>query len=220
MTVIYTGRPAPLDGKRRLSGPEAALRAKAMACIRSKSTQCQGQVSVGLFFDGTGNNDQWVEQGHSETQRARNKHSNVARLFDAHINEPENGIFSYYIPGVGTPFKDIGDTTQLQYETLGMGLGYCGADRINYGIISILNSVGRYLTGAPLLSNREAGRLASEISKDALGPISVEGTMRWTALTALEEKLTRMVQGHQRNFRVFSRRSASPRLCILVKPDL
>jgi hypothetical protein len=220
MTVIYTGRPAPLDGKRRLSGPEAALRAKAMACIRSKSTQCQGQVSVGLFFDGTGNNDQWVEQGHSETQRARNKHSNVARLFDAHINEPENGIFSYYIPGVGTPFKDIGDTTQLQYETLGMGLGYCGADRINYGIISILNSVGRYLTGAPLLSNREAGRLASEISKDALGPISVEGTMRWTALTALEEKLTRMVQGHQRkvtqiNVSIFgfSRGAAQARAC-------
>jgi len=86
MTVLYTGKPAPLSGKRKLTSREAAQRAKAMACIHSRNaTQCQGQVYASLFFDGTGNNDRWVQEGFKHTQRQRNKHSNVARLFDAHL---------------------------------------------------------------------------------------------------------------------------------------
>src|SRR6187402_1132363 len=131
MTIIYTGRPAPLDGKRKLNAKESARRAKAMSCVRAKSTVCQGQVYVGLFFDGTGNNRDWIEPEYSKTQLLRNKHSNIARLFDAHINEPENGIFAYYMPGVGTPFKEVGDITEWEYGKAGMGFGFRGADRIN-----------------------------------------------------------------------------------------
>ena len=70
MTVIYTGSPVPLDGMRRLNAREAAQRDKAMNCLRSpQATQCKGQVHVGLFFDGTGNNDQWTEPGTAGTQR-------------------------------------------------------------------------------------------------------------------------------------------------------
>lgn len=220
MTVIYTGRPAPLNGERKLNGKEAAQRAKAMKCVRSKSTECQGQVFVGLFFDGTGNNDLWVEKGQTQSQRLRNKHSNVARLFDAHQNEPETGIFRFYMPGVGTPFKDINDSTEVLYDNLGMGFGYRGADRINYGIVSILNAVSRYLTGGPLLGREETGGLATAISTDAMGPVSVEGGIRWTALTAVEEKLAALVKGHQRkvlqiNVSIFgfSRGAAQARAC-------
>ena len=220
MTVMYMGRPAPLDGQRKLNGKEAAQRDKAMKCVRSKSTECQGQVFVGLFFDGTGNNDKWVEKGQAQTQRLRNKHSNVARLFDAHVNEPENGIFSFYMPGVGTPFKEINDSTECLYDNLGMGFGYRGADRINYGIVSVLNAVSRYLTGVPLLGRDETGALATAISTDAIGPISLEGTMRWTALTAAEERLAAVVKGHQRkvlqiNVSIFgfSRGAAQARAC-------
>ena len=92
MTIIYTGQEAPLDGMRRLTAREASQRAKAIACVRSQSIQCQGQVYVGVFLDGTGNNDGWIEPGHDKTQRARNKHSNVARLYDAHVGDPSNGI--------------------------------------------------------------------------------------------------------------------------------
>jgi hypothetical protein len=221
MTVLYTGRPAPLDGKRQLTSRESALRAKAMACVRSpKSTQCQGQVYASLFFDGTGNNDRWIEEGHTATQRARNKHSNVARLFDAHLGEPENGFFRYYMPGVGTPFKEVGDTSSMEYGVVGMGCGYKGADRINFGIISILNAVHQYLTRAPLLSPTEAGFFASTISQDALGPISIEGGVRHSVLTTLEEKLASVVKSHQRkvtqiNVSIFgfSRGAAEARAC-------
>jgi hypothetical protein len=94
MSEIYTGKSAPLDGKRKLSGREALQRAKAMACIRSKdATKCQGQIFAGLFFDGTGNNHQLVEKNQTATQRSRNKHSNVARLWDAHIENRDEGFF-------------------------------------------------------------------------------------------------------------------------------
>ena len=220
MTIIYMGRPVPLNGQRVLSSKEAAQRAMAMKCVRSKSTECQGQVFVGLFFDGTGNNDKWVEEGQTQTQRARNKHSNVARLFDAHVVEPESGIYRYYIPGVGTPFKEINDTAEWQYDNLGMGFGFKGADRINYGITSLLNAVHLYLTGVPLLSTDAQKILVNAISTDAAGPISIEGAMRWTALTAAEEKLAAVVKGHQRkvlqiNVSIFgfSRGAAQARTC-------
>lgn len=192
-----------------------------MACVRSlKKTDCQGQVYVGLFFDGTGNNERWIQEGFTQTQRQRNKHSNVARLFDAHIAEPENGFFRYYMPGVGTPFKEIGDTSEFEYGKFGMGFGYKGADRINFGIISVLNSVHSYLMNQPLLTMQATGALAASIGRDAMGPISIENTMRWTGLTALEERLAGIIRGHQRkvtqiNVSIFgfSRGAAEARAC-------
>jgi hypothetical protein len=222
MSILYTGKPAPLDGKRKLNPREAALRAKAMACIRSpKITQCQGQVYVGLFFDGTGNNHQWIEDGQSHSQRARNKHSNVARLFDAYLAEPGNGFFKYYMPGVGTPFKEVGDSCKLEYSLAGQGVGFKGADRINFGILSILNAVHAYLTNAPLLGAVDTGTLAASLSHDVLSsPVSVESALRWAGLTAIEERLATVVAGHQRkvtqiNVSIFgfSRGAAEARAC-------
>lgn len=222
MTIIYMGRPVPLDGKRKLTARETAQRAKAMACVRStRSTQCQGQIYVGLFFDGTGNNDQWVEEGRTQTQRERNKHSNVARLFDAHLNEPEAGLFRYYMPGVGTPFREIGDTSKSLYDSIGMGFGYMGADRINYGITSLFNAVHVYLTDARLLDPESQRTLVNTISRSpGMGPIDAEGAFRWTALTAVEEQLAAIVRGHQRkvvqiNVSIFgfSRGAAEARAC-------
>ncbi len=221
MTMIYTGRPAPLDGKRALSVGEASQRAKAMACVRAKSTQCQGQVHVGLFFDGTGNNRNWVEDGQDATQFVRNKHSNVARLFDAYSFEPESGFFRYYMPGVGTPFKEIGDTSKFWYDFPGMGMGYMGADRINWGITSIFNAVHAYLYGSDLLNQTQQRALVNTISKDILlSPISTEAATRWAGLTSVEENLAAVVKGHQRkvlqiNVSIFgfSRGAAQARAC-------
>ncbi len=221
MTILYTGQPAPLDGKRKLVGSQAARRDKAMACVRStKSTQCQGQVYVGLFFDGTGNNDKWVEDGYAQSQRARNKHSNVARLFDAHINDPASGLFRYYMPGVGTPFTEIGDTSKSLYDNLGMGFGYMGADRINYGITSIFNAVHRYLLISNLFSPSEQRALVNTVSRDAMSPLTPDGALRWAGLTAAEEKLAAIVKRHQRkvlqiNVSIFgfSRGAAQARAC-------
>jgi hypothetical protein len=224
MSVIYTGTAAPLDGKRKLSAKEAQQRAKAMACVRSlNKTECQGQVQIGLFFDGTGNNDKWVESGHTATQRARNKHSNVARLWDAHLDEPDNGFFRYYMQGVGTPFKELGDTTDFLTENAGNGFGYMGADRINWGITSLFNAVHFYLMRSLLITKSEQKTLVNWMSTEMLKGmplVSTEGALRWTMLTALEEKLAGVVKNHQRkvtqiNVSIFgfSRGAAQARAC-------
>ena len=50
MSMLYTGRPVPSDGRRKFSAREASQRAKALACLRSRgSTECKGQVFVGMF---------------------------------------------------------------------------------------------------------------------------------------------------------------------------
>ena len=220
MTVIYAGRPAPLDGMRRLSGREASQRAKAIACVRSQSTQCQGQVYMGLFFDGTGNNDTWIEKGQAQTQHQRNKQSNVARLFQAYADDPKAGIFRSYLPGVGTPFAGVGDTSSYLYDIFGMGFGYMGAERINYGIATILNAVHRYLLGVDLLAPSELRSLVAAISIEASGPLASEGAARWANFKAAEARLASVARTSQRkvleiNVSIFgfSRGSAEARAC-------
>lgn len=222
MSSIYTGRPAPLDGKRKLSAREASQRAKAMACVRSRqATRCQGQVYVSLFFDGTGNNKDWVEEGQSLSQTARNKHSNVARLFQAHVDDPQGGVFAYYMPGVGTPFREIGDTSKFEYGVGGSGFGYKGADRINFGILSVLDALHIYATAHQLLDNNQKGGLANKLSRDVPCPgVTIEPVARWAGLTAVEETLAAALASSQRkvlqvNVAIFgfSRGAAEARAC-------
>jgi hypothetical protein len=205
---------------RKLSGREASQRAKAIACVRSQSTQCQGQVYMGLFFDGTGNNDTWVEKGQSQTQHQRNKHSNVARLFQAYAEDPGAGIFRSYLPGVGTPFPSVGDASEFFYDVFGMGFGYMGAERINYGIASILNAVHFYLFRSNLLSAGAMRSLVNAISIEASGPLASEGAVRWASFKAAEARLASVVKSSQRkvleiNVSIFgfSRGSAEARAC-------
>lgn len=154
MSMLYTGRAVPSDGRRKFSAREASQRAKALACLRSRgSTECKGQVFVGMFFDGTGNNDKWVEEKQTATQRQRNKHSNVARLYDAYLDEPKNGFFKSYMQGVGTPFAEIGDNSKLGTDIGGNAFGFMGADRINWGITFLLDAVYTYLTGTGLFGD-------------------------------------------------------------------
>jgi Uncharacterized alpha/beta hydrolase domain (DUF2235) len=229
MSIIYTGRAVPFDGKRKLSAKEAQQRAKAMACIRSpQTTKCQGQVHVGLFFDGTGNNKDWsqeITEGKDDkaTQQARNKHSNVARLWAAHHADEQQGFFKYYISGIGTPNEQVGDVGIVQ-EYVGSGFGFMGADRINWGITSVFNAVHRYVKSSDLLSAHEQEVLVNLMSTEMLRKIvrilPSEGAGRWAMLTATEEKLASVVKAHQRKVKQinisifgFSRGAAQARAC-------
>ncbi|MBB3255533.1 hypothetical protein F4827_000260 [Paraburkholderia bannensis] len=159
--------PLPADGYRKLTPRELAQRAAAMNCIHKKEAgQCQGQVYATLFFDGTGNNQDWTEPKTTGNQQARNKHSNVARLYNARIDKPDEGFFSFYMPGVGTPFDKVGDNNQSG-DTLGMGAGYMGADRINWGITRIFNAAHFYATNTVLLNDDDAKALVNSVSSNA-----------------------------------------------------
>ncbi len=111
--------------------------------IEPQAHRCEIALNVGVFFDGTGNNQHWSEPGHGQTQLQRQKDSNVARLFRAYPDAPLDGYFRVYIPGVGTPFPDIGEDKPA---TLGEAFGKGGDGRINFGLLQIINAIYRSIS--------------------------------------------------------------------------
>jgi hypothetical protein len=98
--------------------------AKTNTSPRGTASPVHDGVRIAFFFDGTGNNlDADVGNG---------EHSNVARLFRAHLdNDPSLGIFRFYIPGIGTRFKDIGDPGG---EDMGLAFAARGEDRLDWAM--------------------------------------------------------------------------------------
>lgn len=203
-------QPMPANGLRELTGPEAVRRSQAMACLRDKFSECQGQVHVNLFFDGTGNNWDWkgtfVEKKtrSTQTQQARNGHSNVARLWRASPREPENGFFPVYIPGVGTPFPEVGDTNPEGSGAGGAAALY-GAERINWAIIQILNAIHRYLMNdAVLIDQKAALPLVKEmIPFTSIGAVQsvAESVYNNYKLKSYIQRLEKIVKTHQRRLK-------------------
>lgn len=68
---------------------------------------CSDMVHLAFFFDGTGNN--------RDADAAGQRLSNVARLFDASMNAPGKGIYSFYVSGVGnrSTAKRLGSTNPM-----------------------------------------------------------------------------------------------------------
>jgi hypothetical protein len=117
-----TDRPVqPTTGRLRL----AATNAQAAGQQASKTVPpatCQQCLTLNFFFDGTGNN--------LDADVGTMQHSNVARLYQSRLSDDKSkGLFSFYIPGLGTYFKDIGDPGNT---TRGKGMGHRGQDRLDW----------------------------------------------------------------------------------------
>lgn len=98
-----------------------------------RASTCARSLHVSLFFDGTGNNE------HYDTQLAQPPHpTNIARLYHASLDAADDGYFNYYMPGVGTPFPEIGE---LDFSLFGLAFGSRGEDRINWGLLRIADAL-------------------------------------------------------------------------------
>jgi hypothetical protein len=97
--------------------------------VFAQQDQCEKALSIGIFFDGTRNNrtPYTKELGYS----------NIARLFDAYPKDGQ-GISRVYIPGVGTPFPQIGE---LEHRTTGSAFALGGTERVLYAMFALYNSV-------------------------------------------------------------------------------
>ncbi len=85
-------------------------------------------------------------------------HSNVARLYLAFSQETKAGFYRFYIQGVGTPFKYLGEHTESQE---GKAFAKGGLPRIVWGIFQILNSIHMTVyEDQPLYKDEDAGKLA------------------------------------------------------------
>lgn len=153
-----------------------------LKCDKNTSSTCSVPVRVGIFFDGTNNNlarDRDGERvpvagvpgegtdvtgGDSRLPSLLCGHSNVARLFQAYaVTKFKKGIFSYYIPGVGTRFKEIGELTETSE---GKAFAKGGQARIIFAILKVINSVHMALKETPLYNDIEAGRIAQSYDSE------------------------------------------------------
>lgn len=140
--------------------------ARCVAAGRRLMGTCTKTLNISLCFDGTGNNI------NNDLYEAVPAHpTNIARMFRASIGEgvaggtghtgskarrliDESGAgigeyYKYYIPGVGTPFAEIGD---LDYTWLGQGFGLHGEERINWALLMLVDGLRRALK-LPRLDN-------------------------------------------------------------------
>ena len=86
-------------------------------------------------------------------------HSNVARLYEAYSQQAKEGYFRFYIQGVGTPFRQIGESTESQE---GKAFAKGGLARIVWGVFQVLNAIHLTLTGSELAlyEDDDVGKLA------------------------------------------------------------
>ena len=125
-----------------------------MAVGRRVEPPCCKTLHISLFFDGTGNNlnhDLYISNPKHPT--------NIARLFRATIGQgyaaglgsrnseltdlaesAGNKYYKYYMPGVGTPFPEVMD---LDFSMTGLAFAMRGEDRINWGLLRIIDALRR-----------------------------------------------------------------------------
>ena len=162
--------PYPVEKFFKLSTRERAI--QSWNCSQDATAlPCSIPVRIGLFFDGTNNNlardrngekvsigGKEITGGTKKLPQVECSHSNVARLFQAFSrNDYEKGIFSYYLPGVGTRFKEIGELTE---SSEGKAFAKGGQARIVYALLQIINSIYAVLLRQQLFSDKEAGAIA------------------------------------------------------------
>jgi uncharacterized protein (DUF2235 family) len=156
---------------------------------------CAKSLHISLFFDGTNN--------HEPSDKNANPRctSNIARLYHATIDHgkkeaSEAGYFGYYIPGVGTVFKEIHENEPL---TDGLKGAEGGENRINWGLLRLVDALRRTLTEKPLLED-EAYGLVKDMSTCWYGHV-FSGTLlergdkkRSATLTPELEKLSQLLE--------------------------
>ena len=100
---------------------------------QKRHSACCHSLHISLFFDGTNNNE------YNDTKKEHP--SNIAKLFHASIQDDDakdRGYFSSYMPGVGTPFPEIGE---LDYSEDGLKFATGGEDRINWALVQVASAL-------------------------------------------------------------------------------
>lgn len=172
-------------------------RIKALSCAlpNDRKPACSGQVFIGLFFDGTGNNK---HEDYDKLSPEKRKHSNIVRLYQAYPDEVRRGYIAEYVPGVGTPFPAIGD----KGSSAGKAFAERGEERILWGFTRLLNAPYRYVFGAPLISDAQAYAFAAECSSSSVAYMRRNALRNWQIVLQNKLKGTKPVV-EQINLSVF-----------------
>ena len=132
--------PAQMPTEGRLPDSEKVA-SSGKACVADCNKSCEQTIHVSIFFDGTNNNDDKDDEKNKDWYDSNTKkHTNIARLYNAAIEDKAQGIFRIYIPGVGTPFPEIGEEL---YDQDGKAMATGFDPRCVWAYTSLLNAVLR-----------------------------------------------------------------------------
>jgi hypothetical protein len=148
------------------------LEVREQPLIGKPGDSCKTNLFFGFFFDGTKNN-------YEQAETTKN-HSNIARLYDCYPglsvpavlpsstdwkknSERYTHFFRVYIPGVASPFSQVGDTGTGLHGTAGAAAGSLGDRRIIWALIQAINNLHRYFLGSSLISPAETKELVRRI---------------------------------------------------------
>ncbi|MBK0004843.1 DUF2235 domain-containing protein, partial [Erwinia sp. S38] len=145
-----------------------------LAAGRRVEPPCCKTLHISLFFDGTGNN-----LNHDFYNSDPKHPTNIARLFRAAIGQGYAGglagkaselldaigsgddkYYKYYIPGVGTPFPEVKD---LDFSMMGLAAATHGEDRINWGLLRLIDALKRTM-GDDNLSDGECWKALEKMA--------------------------------------------------------
>jgi len=132
---------------------------------------CMRVLHITLCFDGTNNHEPSDKLGRPPTT------SNVARLYhatlgstDAHADQLKaEGFYAYYIQGVGTEFKEIGEFAP---DPGGLKTAVGGENRINWGITRLLDALQQACQEPRMLpadAYALVQQMGTSVMQDALG---------------------------------------------------
>lgn len=176
----------PVSGLRALTAKEQMQRAKALNCTLPGKTgpSCTGQLNVGIFFDGTGNN---MGVDYDAPKPLDRKHSNVVKLYNAYPDRPAEGFIKYYIPGVGTPFPALDDDGK---NFLGGAFAWNGENRVTWAFTRLLNAPQRFVLKTALLDDALSATIADNMASSMNPPF-----MRRVVLNTWQKKLAANLKG-------------------------
>jgi uncharacterized protein (DUF2235 family) len=188
---------------RKLSARELCQRAASADPAKADGLSCSKEIHVGLFFDGTNNN--MVRDLRDQS------HSNVVSLFNAH-KEDRVEYFRYYMPGVGTPFPEIGEDKESDD---GKRFASGGEARIHWALLQVYNALHRTYHTSDLIEPDEMKKLCVNrlstfwrLGDDKL--ISIFRDIQGRLLRAIKDQRPRVTKLHLSVFG-FSRGSAEAR---------
>ncbi|MED5618254.1 DUF2235 domain-containing protein [Ideonella sp. BN130291] len=125
--------PAPAAPVAKPSAIEQARCVQEALQGRQPAFTCKVALRLAFFFDGTGNN--------LDADKPTDEHSNVARLFLAHPDDlQDSGTYAFYIPGLGTYFRLIGDIG----DDDGMAFGKYGDQRLDKAMQWLKETIAKH----------------------------------------------------------------------------
>ncbi|MBK0004875.1 DUF2235 domain-containing protein, partial [Erwinia sp. S38] len=76
------------------------------------------------------------------------------------IGSGDDKYYKYYIPGVGTPFPEVKD---LDFSMMGLAAATHGEDRINWGLLRLIDALKRTM-GDDNLSDGESWKALEKMA--------------------------------------------------------